>query len=92
MAKKHKNFLSGNMIVDKNGGTSTINIEIQSLIDAHLLYTGLVTGKLYEWKKSGDTTPVLEEDVPELLAKRLGGKHCCGSQDGNKIFQVAGGL
>lgn len=78
------------MTVDNMGDTDKINI--QSLIEAHLLYDGEVSGRHYEWKRAGDTTPVLKEDVPELLSKRLGMKQCCGSQDGNKIFQIAGGL
>ena len=39
---------------------------IESLIDAHLLYTGQVSGRQYEWLKGGDTVSVLPEDVPEL--------------------------
>lgn len=61
---------------------------IQSLIEAHLAYAGRVSGKQYEWMKSGDTVSVLEEDVPELLEKRLGGNSCCGTPVGNKIFQL----
>jgi len=79
------------MIVDNTGDADKINIEIQSLIEAHLYYTGQATGQLYEWKRSGDTVLVREEDVPELLKKRLGMKQCCGDQNGNRIFQLAGG-
>ncbi len=62
---------------------------IQSMIDAHLTYTGRESGKSYEWLRSGDAAQVLEEDVPELLSKRLGGNTCCGSDpSGNKIFQL----
>lgn len=70
---------------------SKINSEIliESLIEAHLTYTGRVSGKQYEWKKAGDSVAVLAEDVPELLEKRLGGKPCCGNDPtGNKIFQT----
>lgn len=70
---------------------SRINKEIviESLIEAQLTYTGRVSGKQYVWKKAGDTVSVLEEDVPELLAKRLGGTPCCGNDPtGNKIFQI----
>lgn len=65
---------------------------IESLIEAHLTYTGRESGQLYVWKKSGDTVSVLEVDAPELLAKRLGGSLCCGNHpEGNKIFQIVGG-
>jgi len=65
---------------------------IESLIEAHLTYTGRESGKQYEWKKAGDSAKVLLEDVPELLEKRLGGNTCCGSDPtGNKIFQIVGG-
>lgn len=63
-------------------------INIQSLLEAHLFYVGKVSGRQYEWKKAGDTVSVLPEDVPELLEKQLGGRLCCGNQVGNKIFQI----
>ena len=67
----------------------TINkVKVQSLIDAHLYYTGQVSGQLYEWNKAGAIVEVDEKDVPELLQKRLGKKTCCGSGD-NKVFQLA---
>ena len=70
---------------------SKINTEvnIQSLIEAHLTYAGRISGKQYEWKRAGDTVSVLEEDVPELISKRLGGNSCCGNPTGNQIFQIA---
>ena len=75
-------------MVEKNGGTDTIkSLEVESLIDAHLFYTGQVTGQLYEWVRAGSIVGVDEQDVPELLAKRLGAKLCCGGND-NRIFQV----
>jgi len=61
---------------------------IQSLIEAHLTYTGRESGKQYEWLKAGNTVSVQEEDVPELLEKRLGGNPCCGNPVGNKIFEI----
>lgn len=63
-------------------------VEIQSLIDAHLVYAGRISGKQYEWKRAGDIVSILEEDVPELLEKRLGKKTCCGNGE-NRIFQIA---
>jgi hypothetical protein len=80
-----KTVIVGNVLTDK------INTEIliESLLDAHLTYEGQISGKPYEWMTAGSITPVLEEDVPALLEKRLGGNPCCGSDPtGNKIFQV----
>jgi hypothetical protein len=65
--------------------------KIQSLMDGQLIYNGRVSGKHYEWLRAGAIVEVLDEDVPELLSKRLGGNLCCGgSRDGNRIFQVVG--
>ncbi|HEY6021430.1 MAG TPA: hypothetical protein VIY48_16445 [Candidatus Paceibacterota bacterium] len=63
-------------------------VRVQSLIDAHFKYTGRVSGKLYEWPKAGTIVAVQEEDVSDLLSKRLGAHSCCGGEDTNKIFQV----
>jgi hypothetical protein len=64
-------------------------IAIESLMSAHLKYTGLVTGKQYEWPKAGDVVSVDERDVPNLLSKRVGTHDCCGaSPDGNHVFQL----
>lgn len=69
---------------------ATINyIRVQSLVDAHFKYTGRVSGKLYEWPKAGSIVAVQEEDVSDLLSKRLGARSCCGGEDTNKIFQLA---
>jgi len=79
-------------MVEKIRGASTIKlVKIQSLIEAHLVYNGKASRRHYEWKRAGEIISVLEEDVPELLEKRLGGKQCCGDQGGNKIFQLGGG-
>lgn len=67
-------------------------ILVESLIEAQLTYTGRESGKQYVWKKAGDKQLVLSEDVPELIAKRLGGTTCCGNDPkGNKIFQIVSG-
>lgn len=65
-------------------------VRVQSLISAHFIYNGRVSGQRYEWPKSGDIVSVLEEDVSDLLSKRLGAKSCCGDNTvGNQIFQLA---
>jgi len=62
--------------------------QIQSLIDSRLLYSGKATGRQYEWAKSGDVILVDERDAPELLAKRIGERSCCGEGLlGNQVFQ-----
>lgn len=63
-------------------------VKVQSLIDAHLYYTGQISGELYEWSMAGTVVEVDERDVPELLTKRLGKKVCCGSGT-NLVFQLA---
>ena len=65
--------------------------KIQSLIEAHLIYAGQISGEQYEWSRAGEVTLVDERDVPELLTKRLGAKLCCGGDDNNRIFQIVGG-
>lgn len=60
---------------------------VRSLIEAKLQYYGSVSGKLYEWSRSGQAVPVLDEDVPELLAKQRGKKRCCGESN-KKIFEL----
>lgn len=92
MAAQGENLLSGNMIVEKSGDTDRINIvQVESLIDSHLIYFGQVSGERYEWMMAGNVIGVDEQDVPELLSKRLGGKLCCGSGNDNRIFQIVGG-
>lgn len=92
---KNKPPYTGEPTVVKTVSDSRINndeILIESLIEAHLTYTGRSSGKQYEWKKAGTSVLVSAEDVPELLEKRLGGNTCCGSDPtGNKIFQIVGG-
>lgn len=63
---------------------------IQSLMDAHLIYDGQVSGRHYEWTRAGAIVEVDILDVPELIAKRLGGKTCCGNEGGNSIFEIVG--
>lgn len=78
-------------VAETVGGTYNINgIKITSLVDAHLEYTGRVSGKLYRWDRAGAVTVVDERDAPELLEKRIGNKSCCGgSRHGTLVFQKA---
>jgi hypothetical protein len=69
---------------------SNVSVKIRSLIDAHLEYTGQVSGKQYKWNKAGSVVLVDAEDSEILLAKRIGDKLCCGnSPDVNKVFEIA---
>jgi len=62
---------------------------IQSLFPAHLKYVGAVSGKVYEWERAGNIVSVDNDDVPALLAKRVGAKGCCGgNRGGNKVLAV----
>jgi hypothetical protein len=73
-----------------NQSTNPATVAIQSVLGARLEYTGQVSGKQYVWNKAGDIVLVDAEDSEILLAKRIGGRLCCGnSQDINKIFQIA---
>lgn len=56
-------------------------------IDAKVAVTG-ITGNHYEFSGAGAVVEVAEADVAGLLAKRLGGRSCCGggSPDGNVMF------
>jgi hypothetical protein len=69
---------------------STVSVKIRSLLDASLEYTGQVSGKQYRWNKAGSVVLVDAEDSEILLAKRIGGKLCCGNHpDTNRIFEIA---
>lgn len=62
-------------------------VRLQSRISARIIASGSVSGKRYEWKRSGAIVEVDEEDAPGLLEKRLGDKTCCGgSPDNLKVF------
>lgn len=52
--------------------------KLQLQISARVIQNGPVTGKRYEWERSGAIVEVDEEDAPGLLAKKLGDKPCCG--------------
>jgi hypothetical protein len=93
MDGKSKNILSRSVVTEtqvvKTAPDSTINlVKVQSLVDAHVYYTGRESGRPYEWNKAGAIVNVDESDVPELLAKRSGKKPCCGGER-TKIFQLA---
>jgi hypothetical protein len=93
MVSKSKNILSGRFdsksVVVEITPEVTINtkVKVQSLVDAHVYYTGQISGELYEWVKAGAIVEVDERDVPELLAKRPGKKPCCGGERKN-IFEL----
>lgn len=69
--------------------SNSVGVKLRSLYDARLEYTGLVTGKQYTWNKAGSIVEVSAEDSEILLAKRIGGKLCCGnSRDTNRLFEL----
>jgi hypothetical protein len=66
-----------------------VSVKLRSLYDARLEYTGQTSGKQYQWNKAGSIVEVDAEDSEILLAKRIGGKLCCGnSRDVNKLFEL----
>lgn len=90
MAKSSKNTKPAHLkvVVEKVTEQDYNYRRIQSLYDAHLLYTGKVSGRQYEWGRAGDVVEVLQDDVPELLSKRIGQRSCCGEGLlGNLVFQ-----
>lgn len=69
--------------------TKEVYTKLRCLIAARVKAVGPVSGKQYEWSGAGTVVGVLDEDVPEMLKKRLGGKSCCGaSSDGNWMFEI----
>lgn len=77
-------------VVEETVGEVTIKtVKVQSLVDAHLIYTGQQSGKSYEWHGAGAIVDVDEQDVSDLLSKRRGKKPCCGEPEQPKIFQLA---
>jgi hypothetical protein len=65
-------------------------VKIRSLLDARLKITGPVSGEQYEFVGAGVEVEILETDVPLMLAKRVGGRGCCGADaEGNKLFELA---
>jgi hypothetical protein len=61
-------------------------VKLQSLLDAHIYYTGLVTGEQYEWAKAGSIQAVDALDAPALLEKRIKTQSCCREND-TAVFQ-----
>lgn len=92
MAKSSKGQSNPNVkdVVEKVGEESYNYRRIRSLYDSRLEYTGRVSGELYVWSKAGDEVSVLQDDVPELLSKRIGQRSCCGEGLlGNLVFEEA---
>jgi hypothetical protein len=90
MAKPGKNpkYLDVKEAVEKVENQAYNYRRIQSLYDARLSYIGKVSGRQYDWSGAGVVVEVLEDDVPELLSKRIGQRSCCGEGLlGNKVFE-----
>lgn len=62
-------------------------VRLRSLRSATVKYTGLVTGKQYEWEKAGSVVEVDSLDSETLLAKRTKSS-CCGNPNGTPIFEL----
>lgn len=77
------------VVVSRRVGTYNYAVQqVKSRVSARVIYKGNVTGNRYEWPAAGSVVPVDERDVPELLAKRIGGRLCCGPQDANTLFEL----
>jgi hypothetical protein len=57
---------------------NTKRVFVVSCTPAHSRIRGQVTGELYEWTQAGQEVSVDEQDLPQLLERKLGGS-CCGS-------------
>lgn len=57
------------------------SVKLQSLMDAHLHYTGEVTKRQYEWKQAGSIVEVDSKDALYLLSKRIKTQSCCSGSD-----------
>ena len=67
--------------------TYNSSVKLQSLRDAHIQYTGQVSGKSYEWIRAGSIQVVDTLDAPYLLDKRIKTQSCCSGSD-MPIFQT----
>lgn len=77
------------LIVETSDTPIYTKVKLQSRISARVVVSGdkTISGKRYEWKRSGDIVEVEKEDAPGLLEKRIGDKTCCGgSPDNLNIF------
>jgi hypothetical protein len=63
------------------------SVKLQLNIDAHVSYTGQITGVKYEWERAGSIAVVDAQDASYLLEKRIKSQACCsGSQMDTPIF------
>ena len=49
---------------------------------------GSVTGKMYSFSGAGSILDVDERDVPDLLAKGVGGTSCCSGVPTSPYFEI----
>jgi hypothetical protein len=62
---------------------------VRLMIDANVKVTGSHSGDAYLFTGAGSVVDVDEKDVEELLAKRQGGRQCCGGTGyGNVMFEL----
>jgi len=62
--------------------------QVQSMIEARLIYFGNITGTRYEWPTAGTVISVRVEDIPNLLEQTVGKSDCCGGGKGNFSLQL----
>lgn len=94
MAKRSQLFFIDDLALDNELGIENIEQTtynfIRSRIDAHVTVIGKPSGNTYIFPKAGSIVEVAAADIPFMLAKRLGGKSCCGgdSPEGNVMFEI----
>lgn len=95
MAKHSKSDLDGIPQVDTLVNRSSLNytnteqsISVMCIYPAHIKHTGQVTGKQYEWLKSGDVIDVSLLDWPSMEGMTMGKRFCCGGGTNLMFKQV----
>jgi hypothetical protein len=89
MSKKLDDSVSTKIVVEEPAPKvyNSTSVKLQSMRDAHVLYTGQETGKSYEWIRAGSIQVVDALDAPILLGKRIKTQSCCSGSD-MPIFQT----
>lgn len=95
MAKRSQPSVSSN-VDDSIAFVTSVNytiveqsVKVVSKFPATISIRGQATGKLYEWKNAGSVVEVSQEDVADLLTKKIGNTSCCGNnQRGNLLFEL----
>lgn len=89
MPRKKKSIVVETLVEEIHTEDIIKTIQIQNLYPAKVVVKGRVSGQPYVWSGAGAITDVREEDVEDLLARKIGNRACCGpnTSDGNILFR-----